>query len=496
MHSFNLLLKKIKKKLLSINRLIEDYFNSFKKIELLKLKIQKKLKIIDNRVFLGVGILTITVLFYFLIPNFYNKEKLNALIEKKIYDTYALDVKFNKKISYSFFPKPHFVTKNLSVKYKDDEIAKVSNSKIYISFNNFFKKEDLLIKNLDFNKAEFMMNSRKISFFKEILNSNNTPYKISIRNSKLFYQDKDEDVIFISKIKKIIYLFDELNSENKMISNFEIFNLPFNFKVSNNKSAGILLTYLKSKKIKLNVENKLDFNKSDIIGSTNIKIMSKYEDFNYEIKKDSLSFLSADNDYKGLIEFKPFYFFSELKFHQINLKSLFERNSLLINFINSEISTNQNLNMNINLNIDKIYNDPNLKNFYLKTFLEEGNFFIRDSVISWKDEIKIKINEIQIDSSDSNLKIFGSSTLDFAKTNSFYSYFQVKKKHRKNIKLIQYDFVYDLNLKKLTLDNIKIDQKSNINIISFINNYNLKNANFNKVTFRNFVKDFFSTYAG
>ena len=135
MHSFNLLLKKIKKKLLSINRLIEDYFNSFKKIELLKLKIQKKLKIIDNRVFLGVGILAITVLFYFLIPNFYNKEKLNALIEKKIYDTYALDVKFNKKISYSFFPKPHFVTKNLSVKYKDDEIAKVSNSKIYISLN-------------------------------------------------------------------------------------------------------------------------------------------------------------------------------------------------------------------------------------------------------------------------------------------------------------------------------------------------------------------------
>ena len=59
------------------------------------------------------------------------------------------------------------------------------------------------------------------------------------------------------------------------------------------------------------------------------------------------------------------------------------------------------------------------------------------------------------------------------------------------------DFVYDFNQDKLTFNNLKIDNKSNQVLETFLEDYDKKNKNlFNKVTFRNFVKDFFQIYAG
>jgi hypothetical protein len=55
----------------------------------------------------------------------------------------------------------------------------------------------------------------------------------------------------------------------------------------------------------------------------------------------------------------------------------------------------------------------------------------------------------------------------------------------------------DLDQEKITLDNFKIDNNDPKNINKFINEFNLQKQNmFNKVTFKNFIKNFFSTYAG
>ena len=54
-----------------------------------------------------------------------------------------------------------------------------------------------------------------------------------------------------------------------------------------------------------------------------------------------------------------------------------------------------------------------------------------------------------------------------------------------------------LSIDKLTMNNLKIDNKSFKKIDKFINQYNKsKNNFFNKVTIRNFIKEFFQTYAG
>ena len=53
------------------------------------------------------------------------------------------------------------------------------------------------------------------------------------------------------------------------------------------------------------------------------------------------------------------------------------------------------------------------------------------------------------------------------------------------------------NQQKIIFDNILIDNNQNINIESFVKNYNVNNNKiFNKITFKNFVNNFFSAYAG
>ena len=56
--------------------------------------------------------------------------------------------------------------------------------------------------------------------------------------------------------------------------------------------------------------------------------------------------------------------------------------------------------------------------------------------------------------------------------------------------------MYDLTDDKLAINNLRIDNKSSKKINNFINQYNKSNKSFNKVTIRNFIKEFFQIYSG
>ena len=59
------------------------------------------------------------------------------------------------------------------------------------------------------------------------------------------------------------------------------------------------------------------------------------------------------------------------------------------------------------------------------------------------------------------------------------------------------DFVYKFGLKKITFDNIRVDGANNESLDKFINNFNDSPKKiFNKITFKNFINNFFKAYAG
>ena len=94
-------------------------------------------------------------------------------------------------------------------------------------------------------------------------------------------------------------------------------------------------------------------------------------------------------------------------------------------------------------------------------------------------------------------KLVGEIIFDFNDVEKFFRYFQIKRNYRNVFNQIKTDFVYDFNENKIYLNNLVVDGKLNKKINSFIEDYNKDKKNlFNKLTFRNFVKDFFKIYAG
>ena len=169
----------------------------------------------------------------------------------------------------------------------------------------------------------------------------------------------------------------------------------------------------------------------------------------------------------------------------------------MIDLLYSEILNNENLSANINLKVKDITNINELNNLYLKTFIEDGNIKFSDSSIMWKEDLKINLNETLLIINDDGINLAGTADLNFNNINNFYRSFQIKKLNRKDIKKIKIDFVYNLNTKNIRFDNPKIDNLKNDDLEDFLNDFNSKKVRvFNKITFKNFINNFFNVYAG
>ena len=89
----------------------------------------------------------------------------------------------------------------------------------------------------------------------------------------------------------------------------------------------------------------------------------------------------------------------------------------------------------------------------------------------------------------------GNIIFDFTDIDKFYRHYQIKRNYRKRIKSIKLDFLFNLGENEIQLDNIKIDGNSNKTIDNFLNNFNEKKIDiFNKVLFKNTIKNFFTKY--
>ena len=116
----------------------------------------------------------------------------------------------------------------------------------------------------------------------------------------------------------------------------------------------------------------------------------------------------------------------------------------------------------------------------------------------WKDDLEIAMNEgfLRYDKEE-GIILIGKITINAKDVKDFYKSFQIEKINRNEFKQIKLDFVYNFNKNKFRFDNIKIDNNSNEEIEKFITKYNLSEKNFsNKITFKNFINNFFSVYDG
>jgi len=522
MFNQNIFKKKLQKILISINRLIGSFFDKFKssnkhtpikkKINILDNRIEnffdkfqslkkynhskKKFYYLNNKIALSVALIFVLFLSYFLIPVFYNKSEIKILLKNQMYEKYEIDINFNEKIKYGLFPQPFFYTKNLDINHNDKVLGNSDNVKFYISYRNFFINKKPKIKNIIFQKTELNVKSGDLEFFLKTLNSSKIKNKVIFKKIKLFFKDKNEELLFLSKINKSNFFYDDKKQVQSLNTQIEIFNTPFNLKVTKNDFDKKMIS-LSSKRIRLNIETSIEHNDNNINGIFDIKFINKENLFTYLVKEKTLTFKSEDGNYKGMLNFKPFYFSTDLNFNYISQKKIFNSDSLLIDLLDSELLNNANLNAVFNINIDKIDKFEYLTNFILRIQLDDGRIFMNNFDAKWNEAVLIKSNEIEFLNDQDGKKLIGEIIFTFNDVEKFFRYFQIKRNYRNVFEEISLDFVYDFNQNKIILNNLKIDEKSSKKLNVFLNQYNQKNKNlFNKVTFRNFIKDFFQTYAG
>lgn len=494
MLKFNSLIKKFNKLLISRIELIGSFFSRLKTLFNFKSKKKNTLTKIDKQVSLSIGILIILFLSYFLIPTLYEKNLVKSELESQILKKYNLEVNIEGDVNYGLFPKPHFFIKDINLRYKGNKFAKTNSSKIFISMENFFSLESLEIKDTFFKKTEFNINSKNFKFFNDILNKDDINHELNFEDSILFYKDKDEDVIFFTEINKLKLFYNE-NNNRQLDVKFKIYNIPFYYTLEKNIIEKKIFSKLKSQKLRLNIKNIFDYNNTQKEGFMELDIITKSKEFRYIIKENSLNFNSLDDSLKGNVDFKPFYFLSDLSFNQLDMKNAFKNDSILINLLNSEILNNHNLNAMININFKKIKGVNYLKNVNLRTYFEESKIIIKNSSMDWNDSVSINLEDIEIVNEDNKLNLFGSVIFHFSDLNKFYNYYQIKKSYRKKIKNIRFDFLLDVNQRNIQLDNLKVDGSSYKSIDDFIDNLNTSKIDVsNKVIYRNSIKDFFAKY--
>ena len=497
MFKHNSFFKKLKNQFLSINVLIESSFNKLNSfiVSLKKNKFDK-----HNRAFYIIGSIVILTLGYFLLPTIYDKSIVKSKIKNQILKNYNIEIEFKDKITYGLLPSPHFNSKKLSIMKDGNQIGIVNNFKVFINFDKFFSINKINIKDTIFKKVDFRLNQDDISFFNDLLFIEKIENKIFFRNSNIFFLDVEkEEVLFINKIKESKYFYDENNQENMVMFKNEIFNVPYKILFRNNNLAKKFITEFDSNKIRLDVKNSIDYGDNIKRGILDILFINHNTSVKYDIKENSLSFSSSDrkDNFEGAIFFKPFYLQADFKYNQLNSKYFFNDKSILHEIIKSEILNNKNLSMDIILNIENLTNISHLNDIVLKLGVQEGNLTLSNSSLNWKNNLNITLKESFINFDDNEVKLIGNIILNYREIESFYKSYQVKKKNRKKIKRIDVDFVYNFSSKKISFDNVKIDNKSNQNLEKFINDFNSADTKLiNKVIFKNFINNFFSAYAG
>ena len=438
--------KKIGKQILSINNLIESYFNSLRSflLNFRKSKFDNK-----NKVFLSFVVFTFLTLFYFLIPTSYNKDLIQTEIKNQVLKKYQIDLKFTKKVSYGLFPMPHFTSKNLFIFNNKKKIANVKSFKVYIGSSNFFKINKIDIKNIIINESEFNIQSGNLNFIKNLLMTEPNKNKIIINKSNIFFRDKSDEVLFINQIDNGNLYYDFKNLKNIFVSKNKIFNVPYKLTIKNDKLNKNFETVLDLNSLRLKVNNEINYNQENRDGIFKINFRNRSDIFQYNVKKNSLNFKLEDKNktYKGFLELKPFYFNSSFHYNTLRIKDL-TQDSFLTKVINSQIFNNQNLNANINFKVKKFLDFDRFTDLFLNLQIEEGQFILSNSQIMWKDNLMFSLDEGLLNYENDRFYFNGKLSINIKDKDDFYRFFQINRDYRKDLKKIVFDFNYDFLKKK------------------------------------------------
>ena len=279
----NFILKYLKNINYSINNLLEKNLN---KLNFKNLRYLSK----NNKIILTFVALFVIFISYLLIPTFYNQSSISKELKIKFQNKLNVNFQFSEDLNYSFFPRPHFITKNTEIFDKNGEISKIDKLKVFISLNNFFSLENIEIRNVIFENANFNLNNKNYNFFLELLNQSFKDGDLTIKDSNIFFRNPDDEVLFINKILKMKYYYNKKDLKNIFYSNNEVFNVPFSMVSFLNEDKNKIFSKINFNLMKLKIKNEIIFKKDKKIGKSEFVFKKFKQNAEYQIEKNLFNF--------------------------------------------------------------------------------------------------------------------------------------------------------------------------------------------------------------
>ncbi len=480
----------------SINKLLEKNLNKLKLNNLLNLAR-------SNKIFLTIVALLILSVSYLSIPNIFKQDNIKLKFSRDLLSEFSLNFNFSENFKYNIFPRPHFIIENSSIIFNSKNISEVKKLKVSISLENLFSLKKIKIDELIIEDSNFNFNRENYKFFIDLLKNNFQEKALKIKNSKIFFRNFENEVLFVNKILNMSYYYDKNEFQNIINSDNEIFNIPYSFQISENKKNKRLVSKLNINFLKLQASNRFNYNKKIKDGESSIiynkskskliyKIYQNSFDFQYFDKSDSKNF-----SFNGIINFKPFFSKINGKSNKLNLNKYLNGNAFIMQLLKTQIFNNKNINFDFNIKANKIYDNSNFANINLAAKIQEGLIDIDNTKFSWKKYIDFKFQDSLIFVKNGHLTLDGKLKINILDYNELYKFLLTPKNYRIKIKSVDLNFTYDFDQKSAEISDVRVDGKFNQNLNKIISNINLKGDNLqNKIYLKKLINNAIKNYSG
>ena len=496
MSKHNNFVKFLKRINLSINSLLEESLNklSFKNLS----NIAR-----SNKAFLTFVAFMILSLSYLSIPHIYNKIEIKRELRSQLLDRFNINLIFSKNFKYKFFPRPQFIIEDSSIVDNQVKISDIKKLTIYISLDKLFSLNEIAIKDVILENTNFNFNHKNYKFLLDLLDNNFLESNLKIKNSNIFYRNVDNEVLFLNKIVDMKYYYEPNDLQNIVYSENEIFNIPYSYKLVNDKINKKIFSKINLNNLKFQIVNELNYKdekKRKLINFIYNKNKSKAS---YELTKNLFVFsffekLADPNFiYEGEINFVPFYSNLKGNANKINLSFLLNSNSLFTQLLKTEILNNKNLNITLDINSKFIDQLQSFIDIFLNFKIKEGLIDIDNTKFSWSNYADFRISDSLIYVDESNLILDGKLIIDLKNQNEIYKFLQTSRSLRPNLKNLEFDFRYNFDQQIMDLNNIRIDNNTNEKVNEVLKKIVLKKDKLqNKIYIKKIMKDALAAYAG
>ena len=509
---------KIPNKFANLNNYFIDQFNKLKKFKF------KKISNFSLSIIFFISLLFL-YLFYLSIPSLYDKGSLQKDLSNKLINEFNINFSISSEIKYSILPSPHILIKNSKI-FNDDvnnpkEIVEIKELKIFISQKNFFHQSDIIIKSILINEANFFIKNDDFNFLNNYISKKFSKKKINVKNSNIFYKDKNDEIISIFSISNLDLFFDDKKFINQLNSRGKIFQTSFEIQWNKNFKNKIKnTTLLKLEKLNFKTQNESSFEDGKYIAKNQsiiggVKLVSDYQiqnnlmtivSSNSELIKKDIKYedvkYNKDIKYNGVVKFDPFDLKLNIDLEQINLDTLLIRSYIFQELLKTNLLFNKNLNGNIILNSKKIIRNKLFDSSKILLNFKNGEINFNNTYLLSNKIGSLNLYNSSIEIINNEFVLKGSYDFNIEKQKEFFKIFQIAKANRRFIKNIYFDVEYNMFKDELKIMSFKLNGLNNTqsnsikDILYDYNNKKEKDKIQNWIGLKRFVNKLFINYTG